>query len=278
MALEWIRNAVKSNPAAYRTLYPIVAGARVLARKIRHRMDDRTQRRTLARFRRFCSRLPDRVAAPFFVKVGANDGLTGDPCSDMLLADRRWKGLLVEPVPYCMDRLKSNFNDPMRFRIEQVAVDSSPGLKTFYYVSPKAAEAFPGLPKYYDQLGSFDRNHILKHIASLEPFIVECEIEVTTLSEIVARNGVEKIHLLHVDTEGWDFEVLKTLDFSRYAPLAIFIEHIHLTEESRTQMQKLLHENGYAVHACGRDYFAVKKRIETPPRTSALWSIEFAAN
>lgn len=215
---------------------------------------------------------------PYFVKVGANDGLTGDPCSDILLADQRWKGLLIEPVPYCMDRLKSNFNDPMRFRVEQVAVDSSPGLKTFYYVSPQAAEELPGLSKYYDQLGSFDRNHILKHIPSLEPFIVECEIKVTTLSDIVARNGVEEIHLLHVDTEGWDFEVLKTLDFTRYAPLAIFIEHIHLTEESRAQMQRLLHTNGYAVHACGRDYFAVKKRMEAQVGTGTLRSIEVAAN
>ena len=62
-----------------------------------------------------------------FVKVGAHDGITGDPCSDILLANTQWKGLLIEPVPYNFERLKANFQDSQRFCLEQVAVGAIAG-------------------------------------------------------------------------------------------------------------------------------------------------------
>ena len=33
----------------------------------------------LERFRRYCSYLPEVAPEPVFVKIGANDGITGDP-------------------------------------------------------------------------------------------------------------------------------------------------------------------------------------------------------
>jgi hypothetical protein len=56
----------------------------------------------LQRMVRKASKYVDR---PVFVKVGANDGVTGDPFAVSLLNNRQWKGVLVEPVPYCIDRL-----------------------------------------------------------------------------------------------------------------------------------------------------------------------------
>ena len=42
------------------------------------------------------------------------------------------------------------------------------------------------------------------------------------------------MHLLHVDAEGHDYEVLKTLDFAKHAPLSIFVEHKHLSDAQKT--------------------------------------------
>jgi hypothetical protein len=49
--------------------------------------------------RSFCLDLSRILPNPVFVKIGANDGVTGDPCSDILLANLNWRGLLIEPVP-----------------------------------------------------------------------------------------------------------------------------------------------------------------------------------
>lgn len=57
-----------------------------------------------------------------FVKVGANDGITGDPCSDYFLRNQNWRGLLIEPVGYCVEKLKAIYNDDSRFIVEQRAI------------------------------------------------------------------------------------------------------------------------------------------------------------
>jgi hypothetical protein len=79
------------------------------------------------------------------------------------------------------------------------------------------------------------------------------------------------VHLLHVDTEGYDYEVLKTLDFGRHAPLSIFIEHRHLSDAHKTEMLHHLRTRGCSVRDCGGDYFAVNeeanKRLQGTART-----------
>jgi FkbM family methyltransferase len=212
-------------------------------------------------FRDYCHFLAAALAEPFFVKVGANDGITGDPCSDILLAATNWKGLLIEPVPYCFERLKENFKDPGRFHLEQVAIGASNAEESFYYVDSNATHSLPNLPSWFDQLGSFKREHILKHLdGALEPFIIECTVRVCGLSDVLRRNGVRGVHLLHVDTEGHDYEVLKTLDFATHSPLSIFVEHKHLIESQKNELLCLLQAHGYSVRDCGTDYFAVNEK------------------
>ncbi len=244
-----IKAAIKSTPFLYKSLRPCA--------KLFRRAQRALHRREIDRFRNHCRRLTTLVPEAAFVKVGANDGMTGDPCSDILLADTAWKGLLIEPVPYCFERLRKNFHDSSRFLPEQVAIGAAPGRAPFYYVDQEAIKSLPDLPPWYDQLGSFDRSNILKHFDGvLEPFIVEREVQVCTLSEILRRTGIGKVHLLHIDTEGHDYEVLKTLDFADHAPVVIFIEHKHLPPDRKAAMRRLLRENGCSVRDCGADYCA----------------------
>jgi FkbM family methyltransferase len=221
--------------------------------------------------REYCSYLPTIAQEPFFVKVGANDGVTGDPCSDILLAESKWKGLLIEPVPYCFDRLKANFRDSQRFSFERVAIGEASGEATFYYVNSQARRSIPNLPDWYDQLGSFDKMHIVKHLNGvLTPFIVECTVEVLPLTLVLEKNGIRDIHLLHVDTEGHDYKVLKTLDFSRHAPTAIFVEHKHLPDKEIAELLLLFKKHRYSVYDCGGDYFAVNKKVQKRLRRTQL--------
>ena len=129
----------------------------------------------------------------------------------------------------------------------------------------------PGLPAWYDQLGSFDRNHIVKHFGTkIEPYIIESQVRACTLSEVLQRNHIDQIHLLHVDTEGYDYEVLKQLDFSKHKPCIIYIEHAHLGMPDKLNMLALLHGHGYSVCDCGMDFFASLHAPEGRGRWAAL--------
>jgi FkbM family methyltransferase len=246
---EKLKRAAKGTPLLNYLLVPIV--------KVGWRRREAAIKREEYRFRRYCHNLSRLLPNPVFVKVGANDGITGDPCSDILLGNTNWSGLLIEPVPYCFDRLKANFHDSQRFHLEQVAIGESAAHATFYYVDSKALQSVPGLPAWFDQLGSFDRNHIVKHLDGvLDPFILEYEVQVCSLTDVLTRHHIQNVDLLHVDVEGHDYEVLKTLDFGKYRPLAIFIEHKHLSDTHKTEMRDLLRAHGYSIRDCGYDYFA----------------------
>src|SRR5581483_5117295 len=93
MVPKYLKQFVKERPLLHRLVLPPVN----LIRRIR----EPKAMKEIRRFRRYCRQLTAFVSDPIFVKIGANDGVTSDPCSDILLSNSNWKGLLIEPVPYC---------------------------------------------------------------------------------------------------------------------------------------------------------------------------------
>lgn len=211
------------------------------------------------RVREYCQLLPNTVQEPTFVIVGANDGITEDPVTDIFLADSRWRGVLIEPVPYCFQRLAAAFGDSRRFALEQVAIGSAPGKANFYYVNQNSVESPNDRPFWFDQIGSFDKTHILRHLGGeFERSIVECSVDVRPLSSILSKHNIDYPHYLQIDTEGYDYEVVNKLDLAHHAPWAILVEHSHLSEEVKKKMLGFLRANSYRVDSCGTcDYFAI---------------------
>jgi len=217
--------------------------------------------RNLQLFKKYCRNLPRNLPESIFVKVGANDGLTLDPCSDILLANTKWKGLLIEPQSYFIDKLKETFNDVDRFTIEQVAISSMEGKEKFYYLDHKVNESIQDLKPWVFMVASFNKNHLLKLLdESLQPFIRDCTVETNTLTNILKRNNLDNFNLLHIDTEGHDLVVLKSLDLSVCSPTLIYIEYNHLSDSDNTELLNLLNNYEYTVYDCGIDYFAVNKK------------------
>lgn len=203
---------------------------------------------------------PRCVRQPTFVKVGANDGVTGDPFGEALLRTEQWNGLLIDPVPYCVDRLKEIYSDRLRFTIEQKAVSQATGSASFFYVSKAARRRLPTLPNWYDQLGSFNREHIVKHLGGkLVPFIKQVEVDCDSLDNILRYHQLSEVTLLHIDTEGYDLEVLKSLSLKKLSPPWIMVEHKHLSSGDRQEMIALLASCNYDISDTGSDFFAMHK-------------------
>ncbi|MGD1088663.1 MAG: FkbM family methyltransferase [Verrucomicrobiota bacterium] len=193
------------------------------------------------------------------VQVGSNDGLTGDPLHELVLRHQTWQALFIEPVPYLFAKLKANYGEQARFRFENVAITSTPGSCSFYYVSEAAKRNLPDLPSWYDQLGGFNRNHILKHFGnSIEPYIARIEVECLPLNAVLMRNQIEHFDLLHIDAEGYDWEVLKQFDLSRHSPSVILFEHKHLALDDKQSAVAFL-QSQYTTTNLGADYLCVRR-------------------
>lgn len=167
------------------------------------------------------------------VQIGSNDGKTRDPIYPLMKERIGWRGLFVEPVSYLLDSLRDNYmslDSPARFRFYNGAVnDGSKG--DFFYVDRHAKYVIPGLPEWYDQIGSFDRQHILNHLGGiLAPFIKGLELTGSTLQGLMDTFEIERVDLLHIDTEGYDWVILSQFNLERYRPTVILFEYKHLNE------------------------------------------------
>lgn len=207
-------------------------------------------------FRGLVSQAGLKSEQPIYVGVGANDGVTSDWCADVLHANHKWTGVLIEPVPYLFRKLESNFGSG-RFALENVAIGTQPGKASFYYLAPRALTEY-GLPAWTEGLGSFRYEHLARHLAKLnvdlEPFIVETSVQVDTLADVVERNKLPHITFLHIDTEGHDYEVWKSL--GGVVPDLLLIEHEHVKDKENMAAELL---KGYDLFDCGSDYAGVRR-------------------
>lgn len=196
----------------------------------------------------------------FLVQIGSNDGKTGDPLFPLLQKNKQWKALFVEPVPKSFQELKNNYPDFQRFQFENVAINEGTSMN-FYWVDEAAKKAIPDLPYWYNQLGSFSKEHILKELnGQLAPFIRTKKLQGMRLSALFKKHQVEKVDLLHIDTEGYDWNILSQLNLKEYQPTFILFEQNHLTQKEHQAAVQFLTDS-YFLFSIGIDLLAVEKTV-----------------
>ena len=192
----------------------------------------------------------------FVVQIGANDGRSGDPLLEAF-SRTRWSGLLVEPVPHLYERLVARYGDRPGVRLERAAVSTNDGEAPLYRLRSVPGET----PEWFDQLGTLNRDVLLKHRSSvpdIESLLVEERVPTVRLETLLARHSVSRLDLLVIDTEGHDYEILSALDFSRFRPVMLMYEHQHLSASDKQAAGQLLETHGY-------------RRQETPEGDTIAW-------
>ena len=75
------------------------------------------------------------------------------------------------------------------------------------------------LPVFYDQIGSFNKEVVLKHrnaIPGFDALFMEDKVNAITFKQLVEKYAITALDLIHIDTEGYDYEILKMIDFKTY--------------------------------------------------------------
>jgi FkbM family methyltransferase len=196
-----------------------------------------------------------------FIQVGSNNGITADPISRFVM-NNDWKGILIEPVPYLFDELKKNYS-PYSHRLifENSAIANVNGNLKFYRLKKSDQE---GLPVWYDQLGSFNKEVVLKHrdsIPNFDELFIEDTVSAITFSDLLKKHSVKKVDFIQIDTEGYDYEILKLIPFAELNIEFIMFENRHLSDEDYKNAIKLLTSQGFLVGSYYKDTIAVSERV-----------------
>jgi FkbM family methyltransferase len=177
------------------------------------------------------------------------------------------KIVLVEPVKKYFELLKKSYADVPGVLFENVAIAESSGMRDFYHLGVDPADY--GFPDWLAQLGSlkaerieaiwnkYEKNREYQEFCRAHQVVSRAEC--ITLRELMEKHSIAEIDLLQIDAEGYDYEILKTIDFqSSRGPRFIRYERVLLFEQER-ECRAMLRSAGYQLRDCGQDTLAMRK-------------------
>ena len=191
-----------------------------------------------------------------FVQIGANDGVSFDFLYQFVTA-RDSKGLAIEPVRYYFDKLKNNYSDYANVFPLNVAIHSEEREVIIYNVNPKHTSIYP---EWVKGIASLDINHLKKN------GIFDSHILKNVVPAIPVENIFEyercptHIHYIQIDTEGYDYEILRRIPLLKIKPYVIRFEIVNLSQTNIKKAQRMLMDYGYFYFEDGTDGYAVDLR------------------
>lgn len=193
-----------------------------------------------------------------FIQIGANDGVANDRLNQWIRRGN-WQGILVEPVPYIFNQLKNNYSNHNNLQFENAAVSHTDGTISFYSINPKMKDRIPN----FERMGTLNRE-ILEAIAKKinEPdMILEQTVDCISFTSLKKKYGISFLNLLLIDTEGFDHEILKMIDFNCLTPEVIIFEHVNMSNSNYRECLKKLKKHNYKLYRLGLDTMAVQKKL-----------------
>ena len=193
---------------------------------------------------------------PYFIGIGANDGVTHDPLYPFI-RDFGWRGIMVEPIPEAFAALEHNYAGFGGVTVVNAAIGMEDGTGTIYTVGMSTENAM-----MMSLHSSFSRDILLRgkrwH-ADLERHIIEREVLLMSFPTLLAKANGQAIDVLKIDTEGYDLEILKSVDFSCISPKLILAEHANLSRKDKIKMADILLHHGYRVSMTSLDMLGYKE-------------------
>lgn len=179
--------------------------------------------------------------------VGAYDGVANDPASEFIRA-RGARAVFVEPQPGPFERLRGSMAGYPRVELVNAAIDRKSGSREFFTVP----SGIVGLPVWTEQLGSFERAHLLKHedrAPGLSQHIVTLTVPTLSFTDVLDRFAFTALDLLQIDAEGMDAQLLAWFPFERIKPALLYYETVHMSSADHASVTNRLTQMGYRVFA-----------------------------
>lgn len=192
------------------------------------------------------------------VVVGAMDGVTHDDLAPYLLKNEKWKGVLIEPVPYYFEKLVKNYSHLPNMSFENVAIAAKREMRPMYCVDREAIESgevpawCDGISTFHPEFGAITQGDILAKT-------VLTSVECVRFRDIVEKHNLRKIDILQIDTEGSDIAIFRQIWDAGFRPSLIHIEIVWAGEKDLDWLRTLLLSQKYQIERVGDNWVAVRQ-------------------
>ena len=203
------------------------------------------------------------------IQLGAFIGNTwNDPLFKTIgkrLQEVNGKLIVVEPVKSFYDELIKNYEGIPGVAFENVAISDHSGPATFYRLGvDPVAHGYPG---WLSQLSSLKAERMTdiwdqyEADKKLKEFYLKHRVQETvqciTFHELTHRHNLKTLDLLQIDVEGYELEILRTINFRKFPVRFINYESVLLQKE-KPHAERLMTKWGYRLVNYGQDTFCYK--------------------
>lgn len=180
-----------------------------------------------------------------FVQVGAFDGRTADPIYP-LVQEFGIRGIVVEPQAQMLETLTANYAAHPQVVVVNAAIADADGARAFYSTTQ-------GPSRY----ASFSRSHLLEHGVAPGAVVAQT-VSCVTIASLLRQHGLTHCDLIQIDAEGYDYEIVRAIDFDAINPLIVRFEHVHLSNRDCDDCVALLASRGFRFISERRDIIALQ--------------------
>jgi FkbM family methyltransferase len=202
------------------------------------------------------------------VQIGANDGIHNDPIHRFIRRDN-WQGVLLEPQRYVFEKYLSPLYKKTKGIVTlNAALDIKDGSKPIYKITVSNSRWAHGLTSFNRAVleeavkSGYVERQAKKEGCPLpereEDYICEEQVECISTESLVKRFTLEKINWLQIDTEGFDFEIIKMFNISLTRPEVIVYENLHFSDPLKEECMDYLRKNGYLCRSYGPNTLAMR--------------------
>lgn len=191
----------------------------------------------------------------YFIQVGANDGISHDNLYFFVKNNKNIKGIVIEPIKDYFDELKKNYAFATNILPLNLAIHNYLK-KVDLYRLDKQKEIFS--PDWARGIASVHPKHHLKSNTPTD-FIIKETVNADTFMNVYYQYTKmnEKIDLIQIDVESYDWEVLKMIDLKELMPAIIKYEWINLNYLEQVMSIYYLKSNKYKIYIENNDIIAI---------------------
>lgn len=165
----------------------------------------------------------------FYVDVGANDPRRLN--NTYYFYKRGWRGINIEPDPVCYRKILKYRPGDINLNI---GISDTAGNINFHFF-------FPSL------LNTFSKDEADRYVSQGYQLNKISSVEVKKLDDVLEKYlpSNTPIDILCIDTEGYDYNVLKSIDLKRYKPRLICVECSK--DNISDKIEEVLNRNNYSL-------------------------------
>lgn len=181
----------------------------------------------------------------FFINIGAHDGSAIDPLAKYI-KKFRFKGIMIEPQKKPFNRLVTNYKSHNQLIFERSAITRNDERTTLHVWK----DGFSSLIVSPEKLSSIRKIRQLK----MKPKSIK--VNGMSMKTLLKKHKIKTADIIIIDTEGYDYEILKLIDFKKLQTRIIQYESVLLSNKDKEQSIALLEKCGYKTFTDGWDSLA----------------------